>query len=113
MSFAVAWMDLEIIILSQARKRQIPYDITSMLNLKYNTMNLSMKQKKTRERTELLPRGLGWGREGVGVGVRRYKQEHIGWINSKVLLYSPGNYIQYLVINHSGKNVKKYINVDN
>ena len=60
MPFAVTWMDLEIIILSQVRKRQIPYDIAYMLNLKYNTMNLSMKQKKTRERTELwLPRGAG------------------------------------------------------
>ena len=42
MPFAVTWMDLEIIILSQVRKRQIPYDIAYMLNLKYNTMNLSM-----------------------------------------------------------------------
>ena len=64
MPFAVTWMDLEIIILSQVRKRQIPYDIAYMLNLKYNTMNLSMKQKKTRERTELwLPR-RGWVGEG-------------------------------------------------
>ena len=29
------------------------------------------------------------------------------WINNKVLLYSPGNYIQYPVINHHGKNMKK------
>ena len=27
----------------------------------------------------------------------------------KVLLYSTGNYIQYLVINHNGKEYKKYM----
>ena len=32
---------------------------------------------------------------------------YIGWINSKVLLYSTGNYIQYLVINHNGKEYEK------
>ena len=40
MPFAATWMDLEIIILSrvsQKRERQIPYDITYMWNLKYNT----------------------------------------------------------------------------
>ena len=31
-----AWVDLEIIILSES-ERQIPYDITSVWNLKYNT----------------------------------------------------------------------------
>ena len=28
-------------------------------------------------------------------------------INNKVLLYSTGNYIQYLVINHNGKEYEK------
>ena len=31
---------------------------------------------------------------------------HIDWINNKVLLYSTGNYTQYLVINH---NEKEYV----
>ena len=31
----------------------------------------------------------------------------IGWINSKVLLYSTGNYIRYPVINHNGKEYEK------
>ena len=30
-------------------------------------------------------------------------------INNKVLLYGTGNYIQYPVINHNGKNMKKNI----
>ena len=34
---------------------------------------------------------------------RYIKLVYIGWINSKVLLYSPGDYIQYPVINSSGK----------
>ena len=37
MPFAATWMDLEIIILSEERGRQIPYDITYVWNLKYDT----------------------------------------------------------------------------
>ena len=40
-------------------------------------------------------------------GVSRCKLLHIGWINNKVLLYSTGNYIQYPVINHNGKEHEK------
>ena len=36
MPFTATWMDLEIIILIE-RERQIPYDITYMWNLKYDT----------------------------------------------------------------------------
>ena len=34
MPFAATWMDLEIIILSEVRERQISYDIPYMWNLK-------------------------------------------------------------------------------
>ena len=34
MPIVATWMDLEIIILSEVRKKQIPYDITYMWNLK-------------------------------------------------------------------------------
>ena len=40
-------------------------------------------------------------------GVSRCKLLYIGWINNKVLLYSTGNYIQYPVINHNGKDHEK------
>ena len=40
-------------------------------------------------------------------GVRKCKLLHIGWINNKVTLHSTGNYIQYPVINHSGKEYEK------
>ena len=35
--FAATWRQLEIIILSEVRERQILYDITYMWNLKYDT----------------------------------------------------------------------------
>ena len=37
MPFAVRWMDLEIIILSEVRQREKYHDITSMWTLKYDT----------------------------------------------------------------------------
>ena len=47
MPFSATWMDIEIIILSELRERQISYDITYMLNVKYDTVNIYMKQKQT------------------------------------------------------------------
>ena len=53
--------------------------------------------------------------EGLGEGkdwkfrINRCKLLHLGWINSKILLWSTGNYIhivQYPMINH---NEKEYI----
>ena len=40
-------------------------------------------------------------------GVGRCKLLHLEWINTKVLLYSTGNCIQYPVINHNGKEYLK------
>ena len=42
MPFVATWMDLDIIILSAMteRERQIPYDITYIWNLKYDTNKL-------------------------------------------------------------------------
>ena len=48
-----------------------------------------------------------WGKDGWEFGLNRCKLLHIGWINNKVLLYSTGNYIQYPVIKHNGKEYKK------
>ena len=69
-------------------------------------MNLSMKQKQThrhREQTCGRQGGGGWGGMDWEFGMSRYKLVYIGWINNKALLYSTGNYIQYPVINHHGK----------
>ena len=40
-------------------------------------------------------------------GMSRYKLLYREQINNKALLYSTGNYIQYLVINHNGKEYEK------
>ena len=40
-------------------------------------------------------------------GISLYKLLYIEWINSKILLYSIGNYIQYPVINHHRKEYEK------
>ena len=41
------------------------------------------------------------------VEVSRCKLLDIEWISTKILLYSTGNYIQYPVINHNGKEYRK------
>ena len=40
-------------------------------------------------------------------GVGRCKLFHLEWMNNKVLLCSTGNYTQYPVVNHNGKEYKK------
>ena len=51
--------------------------------------------------------GVGGGMEWE-VGVSRRKLLYREWINNKVLQYSTGNYIQYPMINHNGKeHIKK------
>ena len=53
-------MDLEIIIPSEVRKRQIPYDITYMDNLKYDTIEPIYETEKdsmTQRRDLRLPVG--------------------------------------------------------
>ena len=46
MWFAATWVELEIIILSEVSQREMPYDITYMGNLKYNT-NEPMYERET------------------------------------------------------------------
>ena len=68
-------------------------------------MNFSTKQKQTHRHTEQTcgcKEGVGGGMHWE-FGISRYKLLYIGWINNKVLLYSTGNYVQYSVINHNGK----------
>ena len=68
--------------------------------------NLPMKQKQTRPREQMrsCQSREGWGRAkgGLEAWVSRCKLLHTEWVNNKVLLYSPGNFIQYPVINHHG-----------
>ena len=45
----------------------------------------------------------GREREGLGLCTGKYALLHLEWINNKVLMYSTGNYIEYPMINHNGK----------
>ena len=86
-----------MIILSEGkleRERQIPYEITYMGHLKYGTGEPIYKTE-TNSQTErpdlcLLKRGAVTGGRDWEFGVSSYKLLYIGWLNSKVLLYSTG-----------------------
>ena len=84
----------------------MPYDITYMWDLKYDTSELISETETDSQtyRIDLwLPRGRGRrGREGLEFGISRHKPLYIEW-KYKVLLYSMGNYIQYPDIKHNAK----------
>ena len=76
-----------------------------MWNLKYDTNDISMKQKQTyrhREQTCGCWKGV-WVRDGLGIWGQQIQTIYIGWVNNKVQPYSTGNYVRYAVINHNGK----------
>ena len=67
MPLTATWMDLEIVILSEVRERQISYDITYMQNLKKMIqMNLFTKQKQTHR---LRKQTYGYQRGKIGGGI--------------------------------------------
>ena len=69
-------------------------------------VKLSVKQKQThRHREQTCSQGVGWGGMDWESGVSGCKLLYTEGINSKVLLYSTGNYnyIQQSEINHNGK----------
>ena len=57
----------------------------------------------------MVAKGEGGGEGGRDweFGIPRCKLLYIEWMNNKALLYSTGNYIQYPVINHNGKEYEK------
>ena len=69
-------------------------------------MNLSTKQKQTHRHGEQTC-GCQGGGKGVGwnwkFGINKCKLLHLKWIDNKVLLFSTGNYIKSLGIDHNGK----------
>ena len=84
-----------------------------MQNLKYDTNEPIFKAEtdswmyrkdKWLPGEEVFGGGLEWE-----VGVSRCKLLYRDWINSNVLPYSTGNYIQYSRINHSRKEQKKNV----
>ena len=66
-------------------------------------MNLSSEKKQThgyREQTCGFQGGRGGSARDWEFGVSRCKLLHLEWISNEVLLYSTGNYIQSLGIDH-------------
>ena len=109
MVFVARWMQLEeILILSEVRKRKRnTTDITYMWDLNYGT-NESYLQHRNRltdtEKRWVVAKGGG---EEVGwtgsLGLVDTKLVHLEWIRNEVLLYSTGNYIKSLGIEHDGR----------
>ena len=102
MPFAATWMQLEIIILSEVSQKKTNHlYVESKIWQKWAYLQ-NKQTHKHREQTCGCQVGGGRGIDWE-FGVDRCKLLHLEWINNKVLLYSTGNYIQYLVINHIGK----------
>ena len=70
--------------------------------------NMERHQSFTEWPRNQTPLTLSWGGKDWELGISRCKLVYIWWINSKVLLYSTGNYNQYPVINHNGKEYEEY-----
>ena len=85
--------------------RKIPYDITYMWNLNYDTNKhiYETENKHTDAENRLV---VVTGREGLELGVSICKLLYTEQI-SKVLWYRTRNCIQYPVINHHGKEYEK------
>jgi len=63
-------------------------------------MSLSTKHEQTHTHKEQTSGGQGGGgrkRNGLEFGIGRCKLLHLEWINNKVLMYSTGIYIQYVI----------------
>ena len=67
--------------------------------------NLSTEHRlaHTEVRLEGAKGKVGRGGKGWDFGTGRYTLLYIGRINNTLMYYSTGNYIQYPVINHNGK----------
>ena len=119
--FATTWMDLEIIILSEVSQRKTNtiyhlyveskkwYKWAELQNRNtviQNSIPPVTKQNTNIENQFIITKG---GKKGdkVGVGISRCTLLYIKQINNKDLMYSIGNYIQYLIIIYNGKNLEK------
>ena len=101
MPFAATWMELETHTEwnKSERERQIPYDITYIWNLIYDTKE-PFHRKEThglRDQTcGCQGGGGGSGMDGV-LGVNRCRLLPLKWISNEILLCSTGNYVWSLM----------------
>ena len=83
--------------------------ITYIWNLKYDTNEL-IYETVANSQTEnklLVDKGVGVGEGWIGSLGLADAHSYIEQTNNKILLYSTGNYIHYLVLNHYGKQYEK------
>ena len=113
MPFAATWMEIKTPILSELSQKEKDKDhclsplcdMTYIWNLIYS-INEPFHKKETHGHGE---QTCGCQEEagGSGVdwefGVSRCKLSHLQWISNEVQLYSIGNYIQSLVMEHDGR----------
>ena len=105
MPLVATWIQLEILILSEVsqKERQLPYDITYMQNLKYDTSEpIYQTERLTYMENRLV---VAKGREVGWLGSLGLVDAnlHLEWISNEILMYSRGNYIQSLVVGHDGR----------
>ena len=105
-------MDLEIIILSEVSQKRKTNTIWYHLYVESKIVHKWTYLLNRNRLTDIENRVMVAKEEGKGgldweFGTSRCKLLYIGWINKKVLLYSTGNYIQYPVTNHNGKEYEK------
>ena len=104
MPFAATWMERETLLLSEVsqKERQIPHDITYIWNLIYGTNELFHRKETHGHGEQTCSYQGGGGGSGIS-SVNRCKLSHLEGISNEVLLYSTGNYIQSLGIDHDGR----------
>ena len=103
---ATTWMQLEIIILSEINHKETNTMWCHLYvesKIWHNWTHLQNRNRLTDVETRLVvaksrESGMDWE-----FGVGRCKLLHLEWINNEVLLYSSGNYIQSLGIEHDGR----------
>ena len=80
----------------------MPCNTTCMWNLKYGTNDSIYKTEADHGHGEQPCSCQGRGMDGE-FGVGRCKLLHLEWISNAVLLYSTGNHVQSLGLEHDGR----------